>query len=91
MHSRTVNVVLSAFLNPALAGIILDRINLGKHVEDIKAETVNALIQPEVENVDDFSSYFRIFPVEISLLDTEQMQIELITVAYSFPCTAGKG
>ena len=85
VHPRTVHIVLGAFLERLDVVIVLYRIDLAVHVEDVESETVNALLQPEVKDVDDLFPYLGILPVEVSLLDAEQMKIEIIAVAYPFP------
>ena len=65
--------------------VIPDRVDFGKHVEHVEAESVNSFVKPEIQDVDDFFPDFRVLPVQIRLLFAEKMQVELVTVADPLP------
>ena len=90
MHARSVNEESAASLEGLLIKVISERIDLGYHVEDVKAEAVNTLVHPVIQYFYEFPSNFRILPVEVSLFLTEQMQIELVSFSYPFPGRACK-
>ena len=73
MDTGSVHIERCTGLETVLVMIICDRIYLGEHIEYVKPESVHAFIQPEIQNIDDLFSDFRIFPVQISLFLAEQM------------------
>ena len=90
MHARSVHIKRCALLERILRMIVPDRVDLGEHVKYIEAEAIHPFVKPEVENVCDFFPHFRVLPVQICLLLTEKMQVELIAVCDPLPGGSGK-
>ena len=50
---------------------------LGNQVDDVHAEAVHALVEPEAHDVVDLFADLRVLPVQVGLLDGEVVQVEL--------------
>ena len=90
MHARSIYVIRRAFLEGILGIIILNRVDLGEHIEHIEAESVDSFVEPEIQNTDDLFPDFRVLPIQVCLLPAEKVQVELITVADPLPGGSGK-
>ena len=58
-------------------GILGEGEVLGNQVDDVHAEAVHALVQPEAHDVVDLFADLRVLPVQVGLLDGEVVQVEL--------------
>ena len=69
--------LLDVIVKPWTVGINQLIWNLTNHINYIHAETTDSLINPEIHHVIDFLAQLWIFPVEVWLLLTKEMQIIL--------------
>ena len=58
---------------------------LRDQVDDVHAEAVHALVQPEAHDVVDLFADLRVLPVQVGLLDGEVVQVELVGRLVPFP------
>ena len=69
---------------------IREILRLGDLVDDIKAESLDSLLQPESQNIIQFLPHLRIFPIQIGLADRIQMKIILVQRRDKLPCRTAK-
>ena len=55
--------------------VIFQYIRLGDQVDDIEAEASDAFLFPEADDILQFLSHLRVFPVEVCLGDVKQVQV----------------
>ena len=84
MYPWSISIETTAIASEVITEILL----FGDQVNHIKTETIDAFICPEMQDLFDFLAHFRVFPVQISLLLTEQMQIVLSTLLIESPGVA---
>ena len=65
-------------------------LRLGNHVDDVHAETVNALIQPPAHHIVYALAHLLIVPVEVCLLFGKHVQIILAGRFVLLPCASGE-
>ena len=66
-------------------GVLWEGEVLGNQVDDVHAEAVHALVQPEAHDVVDLFADLRVLPVQVGLLDGEVVQVELAGRLVPFP------
>ena len=62
----------------------------GNQVDDVHSEAVDALVAPEAHQVVDLGAQFGVFPVEVRLLDAEQVQVILAGRLVELPYRAAE-
>ena len=75
VHTRTIGIKATAITGQIIIEILLFR----DEINDIEAKTIDTFIGPEMQYLFDFGADFRILPIQIGLLFTEQVQVILVT------------
>ena len=78
VHAGAVHVEWGALLEVQRVLVVAQRVYLRDHVENIEAESVDALVEPEAEYVCHLLADLRVLPVEIRLLRRKEMQVVLV-------------
>ena len=71
MNPRTVRIESSSVSDK----VVFQHVRLGDQVDHVEAEASDAFLFPEADDILEFLSHLRVFPVEVCLGDVKQVQV----------------